>query len=479
MEVVMGNWLIGCGALGLMLVAQGCARDALDGDPQDPGMQSSALSACSFSAPEGEPGRNVLSVVVGRDLMVVRADGTHTTAYQFGADDPSAASATSSALESRGGFLAAAGYVFDDQSSFLFAEAVLFDVTGALVWRTTSDVVELHLGESGALAVSTKTGTTLRTSDGAVRALPAIYAQAGPSTDGTFPALQYAGDAEEVGWIVGGNPGLQPFAYAYDKGSFTPQLIAGRWTYLGSDGGRTLLVREKPGDARTLDLSAALGPTVSLQTWSFYGESGWLLMKDAASQFWRVDVVNATTAPFEPSMPAGLRSFSPGASGLDSLEFDPDGSFRVPLRDDYSGRLYHSTDGAAWSGVGATSSDIALLVSLSLGGSYLISGLLPESYLPPDQALKKLGWMAPPPGLAPDIVGAARQMVRPVDGVQIVLSNAGSTPSFTDDGTCAATWEIGDLETLAAYDLRSGTRFELITVDNRTSGGIGGAAWWQ
>ena len=440
-----------------LLAATGCGSEP-GGQLGVPRQQPAR--ACAFAAPE-DPARNVMAAVTGRELVLIRTDGSRTAVHRFRDPPPILGERPyeSAVLASQDGWLAATfsyRQLYAAYGQEARSYAVVLSPAGELAWSGEVDRAPL-LGAGGQFVVEQPFQSTRVVAGAASFAAPDFTAIAGPRADG-----------EVAGWFTDGEPGLvwldpatgrrTRFAADPASGWPTPVALAGRMLYLGERGGEPRLVWEAPGDALEVALPQGAAAAVRDVT-----ASGWVLL--AVGDKWlRAHFPSGLLEALEVTLPEGQRVLGPAPRLAD------DGRLCVGLRDEASAGLYCSADGASWSRVGASFAQVSAVDAERAGATHVIRATdYRYTYLSPEDE-----W----PSAAPSaLLGRSLQVVRG-ELERVLPAEARVTPELlTADGLCVGftvrkVTASATSITLLALDVEPGDSHELLVTDN-----LKAAAW--
>jgi hypothetical protein len=177
---------------------------------------------------------------------------------------------------------------------------------------------------------------------------------------------------------------------------------------------------------------------------------------------YRVNVLGGEVGAVVLRLPDGLRTFEGNLLGP---RLDLDGALLMALRDDYSGALYRSLDGATWAPIGGTVTSILDIVGFERGGTYVVSGT--------NARYSEEMWSPATVGHQPDLSGESLQLVRPAEAIRRVAPDALTweeiVPSqISLDGACLAYWQRPAPATadspigLRVLDVERGKTFDLL-----------------
>jgi hypothetical protein len=259
--------------------------------------------------------------------------------------------------------------------------------------------------------------------------------------------------------VHAGTATLVPLHHPLAAGGLPTALVGERLVYLGQVDGATALVSEGPSDVRVISLPPVTGTPLTITD---SVPSGWVLVGRYQQPLYRVNVQTGELVEIGLRMPDGLRRFQGGIFGS---RLDLDGGLLTALRDDYSGALYRSLDGATWSPVGGTVTNVLDIVGLDRAGTYLVAGT--------NARYSEETWSPAIAGHEPDLNGESLQVVRPAQAIRRLADGARTwdelVPSqISLDGACMAYWQhAGDgtpTQTfgLAVLDVERGKLYDVL-----------------
>lgn len=408
-------------------------------------------AACAF---DGSPSLGIF-VASGSRLYGIDGTGIAKTLHQFGAGWPFETSPSfTQVIESRGDYVAAAvGATRKGQNpTAAVIEVVLMTSNGNVLFhsvRTVSYKAFLHLrlvgNDRGIFALSTQT------SDGDSLEIVGPHGEhygpvsaALPVTDPDAAGRLCVLREQEHRWLDPCTGGIEPIR---------AELLS-EYTGVGVAGSQVTWVEPSSpaAAAETADgvekLPLPLVPKVALFSTH---PSGWQLLSSEFS-LWSYATANVATGAvntLDITIPSDRHRFGSlaGIPGFDTsgneLGQTSDGSIVLGMRDASVGRLYTSTDGLTWNGLGFPVGKVWRLVAIERSGTFLIAGT-PMGATTDD-------WAPAPSGI--DRVDYQQmQLVRPVSAQGVVLAQATPGTGFTRsyslsaDGGCAGTLLDDELE---------------------------------
>jgi hypothetical protein len=453
---VWSGLVVGLGLGSLAILLAGCP------DRSPVGTAPPTALTCAF-ADEGRADDPVLAIVLNGELRLVRGDRSSETIARF-ADGQTYTWMQNTVEERDGVVLATAQYSDADQFTGAMFEAVLMRADGTIVWHRPGDARwgQAFLGEAGVVALAQFGGDSLVVMpDGTEHALPSVHPVAPPLRDGTVAVRASAWSAGLSGWAHPGATEVVPLAFVPTS---DPLSWRGQLVYIATDGTEQSLVVESPTGADELVLptlpqdGGAYLMSVRPEGWAMVACAGY-----ADPAFIRVNLITGEAERLTISLPEGMREFN--ISSWPSPMVDPEGAILLGLRDDFAGGLYRSFDGATWSRVGSTVSDVLAVEAENRAGTYLV--------LATNARYSWEEWLEPPEGQGADLVGDSLFAVRPsAGGVEllpatydfwIARSPSAPTPLISPDGACVAYWEFPakDFPRFWALDVVSGERLAL------------------
>ncbi|MCC6995930.1 MAG: hypothetical protein IT370_15080 [Deltaproteobacteria bacterium] len=397
-------------------VVAGCGQP----DPSAPAQQRQPARACGFDT--GPPRRAVMAALLGRDVVLLHADGSRSLAYQFPVLDetPDARPYWSGQLAAAGGFVVVSRTSHHYASPDVVTSHVLLDADGAVRWaKTLLGRSRAVVGADGTLAVDVREpafGTLVISPDGGERVHDFVLLGSFAS-DGRLPG--WTGSSAPVhGWLDPATGLLEPFTGPFAELETPPGHVV---LLVGAT-----LVDERPQGTRTVTLPHAGFAISEVQP-------DQALLTDGAGYF-RADFADGSLRPVPLELPAGLRPLS----GDPAPTLSATGAVCLTLRDDRASGLHCSARGAApWTRQGlAVPAPLELLQRAG-------DGLLIEARAQPQRPGDTSPRDFPAASVAPRL-----QLVRLDDGRARSLPDGARLPSLSPDGRCVAYWDGGHLDVL-------------------------------
>ncbi len=433
-------------------------NDPPSGEPGgSPGDPSPAAVTCEFDASSGSD-RGVLAWIRGRDVVLVRADGTSIVPYSFAGAEGSTPQAFYAQLVSRDGFVAATGTSYGDDGTYE-TETVLLSGKGEVLWTSgvfPSGYGYQYLGEKGTLAISSwgPDGTTsvVAWPSGKSAEVPGVVPIGGPSAAGRFPALLTPDSyMQEFGWSA---PGVasEPLGYEAYSSSY-PMESEGKLSYVAFsdvETGAALFVSESekaitsfPFTSTSPHIGSVAGPFAVVR-----GDWIW----DAPQYL--ADTLGGTFTNVP--LPAGV--YALGMAYYNGATVDDQGGVSLVARNASAGGMYRTTDaGKSWKRVGKSFSNVWDAAVVARGGTFVVAANDMAGYFPMDP------WEAPAAGeAAADVTGPSVEVVRPSEGFSRSLDPAAASFVLSKSGGCLAYTANDQLRVLS---VASGQEIEVDEID--------------
>lgn len=419
---------------GLLACSGVITREAGDApDPvETPGKSPVDAASCDFGA-SAAPHRGVLAWVSGRDVVMVRGDGSSFVPFSFG--EGVEAPSVWAQIASKGGYVAVTGSLYTE-SGGTYVETVLLSAEGKVLWTSGAALggyAYPYLGPEGTLAIATWAegiaSTEIVWPSGETAEVKGIVPIGAPSADGRFPALLTPDSyIQEYGW---GEPGAppEPLAFpAYFGGSVSES--DGVLFYVGmkdESAEQLFFVTESEEAITSVPLTPGTTPFVASLAGPFA-----LVRTDwdfAAPQLLSNSQSGALT-PVAP--PTDLHPF--GMAYYDGLTVDDQGGLWVPSRTGAVGGFYRTTDfGQSFQRMGKSFSNVWSASVVARNGTFVLAATDMQGYFPMDP------WEQPAQGEAPpDVVGANVQVIRPADGIARSLPSTATGFALDEQGACLA-----------------------------------------
>ena len=437
-------------------VLSGCGSVVVEAEPSSAGgpmpqpktpPSPTPDTRCAIVDP-ADPGRPVLALARGADIVLVRADGSSNVAFTFDLlAGESSEFPPQIELAARGDFIAAVGF---SNWPATISEAVLLRRSGEVVGRSmmsTDAYLSLYLSAEGwlATAVNVAASTLHIAPSGAPSLAASMWPIGTPRPGGRTPVLLDPRSSEWEGcaWFDPVTNTTTPLAYPTASGHIDTD--AGL-VYVANAGSTSVFVREDPNGASFLPLPALGGFVIATS------RSGWAVVHSSDESFL---LAMPSAAALEPiALPSEL---SPLGGFIDSWYDGPavedTGDLLLVSRDPYRGGLHRSSDaGASWELLGTGFSHIDAITFVARAGTYVI------------RAVSEGGaqtWSDPPSvDHAPGQVGPGIELARPNHGIHRALPSGAAEFVLNQDGLCLAYVEAGVWQ---ATDVTTG--FEMAFAD--------------
>lgn len=389
-------------------------------DPAGPAQQQQPARACGFERPSS---RVVLASLLGRDVVLLHADGSRTVPYAFPAleEAPDSRPYWSGQLAAAGDFLVVSrtSHHYANPSDVVTSH-VLLGTDGAVRWaKTLTGRSRAVVGEGGTLAVDVREptpGTLVISPDGSER-LHDFVLLGTFASDGRLPG--WTGSSAPVhGWLDPATGVVQPFT-----GPFAElETPAGHVVLLVG----ATLVDERPQGTRSVAL-----PHTSFAISEVQPDQA--LLTDGAGYF-RADFDDGSLRAVPLELPAGLRPLLGDATPT----LAPNGAVCVTLRDDRAAGLYCSARGSApWTRQGQAVP--APLWILQRAAASLVLEAHTQPVRPGDTSPRDFAATEADPRMQLVSLGDARARSLP-EGARL--------PRLSPDGRCVAYWDSGHLDVL-------------------------------